>query len=62
MSDSLSNPKISEGLRLATDLKLQGTPAILINGYMYFGAPPDSVLEAALTRAVSGKPIGTEDL
>ncbi len=54
LADSSAVELIEQGKRAASALQLTGTPSVLLNGYLYVGAPPDSLLEAALARAKIG--------
>lgn len=50
-------PRIKAGERVAKQIALAGTPTVLINGYLYVGAPPDSILDRAVVAIMGGKKV-----
>lgn len=57
LSDSASTRRIRDGMRLADQVHVAGTPTILVNGWMFAYPPPLADLEAAIQRALAGKPV-----
>jgi protein-disulfide isomerase len=54
--DSTSDRRINRGQKLAEALHLMGTPSVMVNGWL-FGTPPTrEELDAAIRRALAGKP------
>ena len=57
LKDSASAARIARGSKLADSLQLNGTPTIVVNGWMYSTPPTLAELESDATRIASGKPI-----
>jgi protein-disulfide isomerase len=48
-------PRIDQGSALAKKLKLGGTPTLIVNGWRFNGAPPDSILIQTIDDLLAGK-------
>jgi len=57
LKDSASVARIIRGSKLAETLDLNGTPTVIVNGWMYSTPPTLSELEADASRIASGKPV-----
>jgi len=57
LSDSSSARRIQQGLRLAEQVNITGTPTILVNGWMFANPPTLADLEGAIDHALAGKPV-----
>lgn len=55
MADSATPLKISEGIDAGARLGLRGTPVVLLNGWRYPGAPPDTEFVRAVDDLVAGR-------
>lgn len=49
------HPRIERGSGISAQLQLGGTPSLLINGFLYPGAPQDSTLERAVRSILEGQ-------
>jgi protein-disulfide isomerase len=57
LNDSASVARILRGSKLAEKLELDGTPTVVVNGWIYPTPPTLSELEADANRIASGKPV-----
>jgi protein-disulfide isomerase len=48
--------RVEEGVRLAKEFGLGGTPTVIVNGWKFVGGPPEKILSDAIDRLLEGKP------
>lgn len=49
------SPRINTGVALGKRLNIHGTPTIILNGWQFAGAPPDTALATAIADVLRGK-------